>query len=51
MDLPKEELENEYTTALIIKAAEFIPEIEIREIKFTENEDGELLARIEVERS
>lgn len=51
LDLPKEELENEYATALIIKAAEFIPEIEIREIKFTENEDGELLARIEVERS
>nr|DAO71152.1 MAG TPA: lysozyme [Caudoviricetes sp.] len=51
LDLPQEELETEYATALILKAAEYIPEIEIREVKFAEDKDGERVARIEVERA
>lgn len=51
LDLPQEELETEYATALIIKAAAYIPEIEVRGVKFSEAANGERVARIEVERA
>lgn len=51
LDLPQEELETEYATALIIKAAAYIPEMEVRGVKFSEDASGERVARIEVERA